>query len=125
MYVVNKTLPTEHQIQSAFFDEIKLRFPKLHYADIFAIPNGGLRNKIVAIKMKKEGVKKGVCDVCVSIPTKLHHGAYIEFKRKNGTIKEEQKSFIERKESQGYKCCVCRSVHEAISFLTAYLREEI
>ena len=53
----------EHQIQVAicqYLDLIKIPY--------FAIANGGLRNIIVAKKLKAEGVKAGVADLFLMIP---------------------------------------------------------
>ena len=57
---------------------------------IYAIPNGGLRNKTTAQKLKAEGVLAGVCDL--HIPSRL---LYIEMKRtKGGVLAPEQRNFI-------------------------------
>ena len=50
---------TEHAIQSAFFAWCALnqtKYPMLKW--FHAIPNGGLRDKVTAGKLKAEGVKK-------------------------------------------------------------------
>lgn len=62
------------------------QFPKIWY---FAVPNGGQRNKIVAAKLKQEGVKSGVPDIYVPV-WKL----WIEMKReKGGALQESQKAW--------------------------------
>lgn len=57
------TSPSEHQEAVAFMQWTAIaarRDPRIGL--IFAIPNGGKRNVIVARKMKAEGVKPGVPD---------------------------------------------------------------
>lgn len=59
---------------------------------IHAIPNGGLRDKATAAKLKSEGVKRGIPDVFLPLPMKSFGsfesmaavkfcGLYIEFKK--------------------------------------------
>jgi rhodanese-related sulfurtransferase len=54
------------------------RFPELRW--IYAIPNGGQRNIAVAAKLKKEGVKAGVPDLCLPVARGGYHALYIELK---------------------------------------------
>jgi hypothetical protein len=75
---------TEHAHQVALFmwaslPEQQQRFPELKH--MFAIPNGGERNKIVATRLKAEGVKSGVPDVFLPVPRKGVAGLFIELKR--------------------------------------------
>ena len=62
---------TEHAHQRAFFAWLNV----MQYQDkhsmarmAFAIPNGGFRDKITAGKLKAEGVKAGVADICYPLP---------------------------------------------------------
>ncbi len=55
---------SEHQEQCALFHwaaHMESKHPQLGL--LFAIPNGGLRNKLVARKLKMEGVKAGVLEI--------------------------------------------------------------
>ena len=84
------TEATEHQIQAAYFELLKRHVnqaPILQY--IYAIPNGGLRDVKVAVKLKREGVKRGVPDVSIPIPRDNYHGAYIEFKTPTGALSKD------------------------------------
>ena len=53
--------------------------PELNW--LFAIPNGGLRDKITAAKLKHEGVKPGVPDLMLPWPCRAYAGLFIEMKR--------------------------------------------
>ena len=64
---------------------------------IYAIPNGGQRNKIVAAKLKAEGVLAGVSDLHVPA-----WGLWIEMKReKGGRLSPMQRQWQEYVESIG------------------------
>ena len=92
--------------------------------DLFAIPNGGLRNIRVAAKLKKEGVRAGIPDLMLAIPNDNHPGMFIEMKYgKNGTTRT-QKERIARLRRRGYYCCVCYNSKDAIDQIEAYLRNE-
>ena len=80
--------PSEHQEQVAFVQWFRLQFPKVL---IFAIPNGGQRNKIVAAKLKREGTISGVPDLYSP-----YFNLWIEMKRvKGGSLSKNQKEVIE------------------------------
>lgn len=94
------------------------------------IPNGGLRNMQVAVKLKRDGVKKGVWDVFIPIPKSPYHGLYIEFKdpkrkpktnRGKGGLSKEQTKFGDYVSGVGFCCCVAYSWKEAVQFVIDYL----
>lgn len=114
---------TEHQLQSACFKLFNLQYPQ-HAGDYFAIPNGGLRNKRVAYKLKLEGVKPGVFDAFLSVPRATYAGLWIEFKTAKGRLSQEQKQFKERMENNGYKCEVAKSIDEFARITNAYLSKD-
>ena len=110
---------TEHDIQVNCVNYYRLRYPK---GLIFAIPNGGQRNIIVAKKLKAEGALSGVPDLCVPIAKKGFHGLYIEIKNGNaGRLSENQKTTISKLQSEGYKCEVCRSFEEFRNVVDNYM----
>lgn len=119
---------TEHSHQAAFFcwcQQNVEKYPCLRFA--FAIPNGGERNKIVASKLKAEGVKKGIPDVFIPFPAHGCHGLWIEFKRpgtaeqKEGKLSPDQKNFAEYAISQNYGHFVAYSYLQAIDCVVRYL----
>src|SRR5262245_9730070 len=59
---------TEHAQQVAAFEWLATlyeKFPEVKLA--FAVPNGGLRHKRTAVRLKREGARSGVPDVCVPL----------------------------------------------------------
>lgn len=81
----------EHNLQVACVAWFRLQYPQ--YAKLlFAVPNGGYRNRIEAKRLKKEGVLAGVPDLIF-----LYRGLVypIEMKTKNGKLGSNQKELHE------------------------------
>lgn len=96
---------SEHAHQAALFcwaGRNSELYPELKW--MYAIPNGGERQIAVAARMKAEGVKSGVSDICLPIRKRGYSGFYIEMK-KPGAIKQEsekQKEFGAFVTTQGF-----------------------
>jgi len=87
-----------------------------------AIPNGGLRNKVVAKKLKAEGVKSGVPDIFIPIPRNGFHGLYIEMKKTKGwSINQNQKFWLNYLNDKSYYAVVCKGAFEAYDVTMDYL----
>ena len=115
---------SEHEIQKSFFQFLSIdpKFkPLISRKAIIAIPNGGKRNIITAIKLKKEGVTPGVFDVFCTIAKGPYHGLWIEFKAGYNKLTDEQKLFSIYRSEDDFKCVVCYSAEEAIAELNNYL----
>lgn len=89
--------------------------------DIHAIPNGGERNKIVAAKLKAEGVKPGIPDIHLPVACGGYHSLYIEMKKPGGRVSPEQTDRICRLKAYGNKVDVCFTWEEAVASLIQYL----
>lgn len=63
-------------------------------ARLFAIPNGGQRDKITAGKLKAEGVKPGVPDIFLPVPRHVWAGLFVEMKRPKTTKAGARKAEI-------------------------------
>lgn len=99
---------TEHAHQTALFMQMSMwltKWPELKWA--FAVPNGGNRDPITAARLKAEGVKSGVSDVCLPIARQGYSGFYIEMKKPGGKESPQQKEFGAFVATQNYlyKCC--------------------
>lgn len=112
-------ITTEHEMQVNCVNYFRLRYPK---GLIFAIPNGGQRNVIVASKLKAEGVLSGVPDLCIPIAKKGYNGLYIELKNgKSGKLSDNQKTIMGKLQNEGYRCEVCWSFDEFRSVVDSYM----
>lgn len=112
----------EADIQSEFFAQAKIFFPRIPEKLLFAVPNGGSRNKLEAINLKRQGVKPGVADVLLLIPKGGFASLCLEFKTKTGKQSPEQKEFQIQAEKCGSKYVIVRSVKEAIEKVREYLK---
>ena len=114
---------TEHQEQTAFFAWVDLKKIKTtELENIFAIPNGGLRNIVVAKKLKAEGVKAGVPDIFLAVARGGYHGLFIEMKReKSGKLSDVQDGWMARLEYHNYCFKVCHGFNAAIEAVENYL----
>jgi len=89
--------------------------PNKLYHGIFHIPNGELRDKITAIRLKKMGVKAGVCDLCLPLPD--GRTFWLELKTKTGRLSAIQKEFIGELEALGHIVKVAYGYEQAIEIL--------
>ena len=83
-------IPTESAEQIGLFRWAEFQagaYPELHR--LFHIPNGGHRHKATAGRLRAEGVKSGVPDICLPVPRGPYHGLYIEMKRMRGNDTSE------------------------------------
>jgi hypothetical protein len=111
----------EADIQAEFFRVFPLKFPDIPQRLLFAVPNGGSRHTFEAANLKRQGVKAGVADVILLLPTEWHPFLCIEFKTQAGRQTEEQKDFQRQAELVVGKYVVARSVHEALEIVEAYI----
>jgi hypothetical protein len=81
----------EHQEQKILIRWFRLQHPHLI---MFAIPNGGMRNKITAMKLKDEGVLSGVSDLFLMSSNESYNGLFVEMKSLKGKLSVEQNKFM-------------------------------
>lgn len=114
---------SEHSEQAALFDwanwQANLGIEPLRW--IYAIPNGGHRHKATAGRLKCEGVKSGVPDICLPYPAKEYHGLYIEMKVGKNKTTSEQNDYLEWLMGCGYLAEVAYGFDEAKIILCDYL----
>ncbi len=120
-----KPPPSEHAIQSAFFEEARLRANSSSaWGMLYAIPNGGVRHRKTAADLKAEGVKSGVPDVHLPVPIGKRHGLYLEFKRHDGRLGDDQRAWINMLRSYGYAVAVVDTPERAVATVLSYLGGE-
>lgn len=88
---------------------------------LFHIPNGGWRHKATAGRLKAEGVKAGVPDLFLPVPSDHHHGLFIEMKWGKNKPTETQQVWLSALRSEGYLTRVCYSAEEAKGEILEYL----
>jgi len=113
---------SEHAHQVAVFAWAALNYSK--YPELrmmFAIPNGGLRNKITAANLKAEGVRAHVPDIFIPVPRGTWHGLFIEMKKEGGRVDPGQASFINELRALGYGASVCVGWQKAVAVIEQYL----
>lgn len=115
---------SELQEGIAFVAALRAELPEVAEY-LLHIPNGGKRSVIEARNLKASGVRAGVPDYFLAMPTKGHNGLWLELKRsKGGRLSGEQSKWLERLTDQGYRCVVCRGAGEAMDAVREYLGEE-
>lgn len=118
-----KPVDREGQEQAALMQELQLRYPQA-YKLIYHVPNGGHRHKLVAAKLKGQGVKAGVPDLVLPMARGGYFGLYIEFKAKppfDAEVSPSQDAYIQALTAQGYLAIVCRGCIDAVEAIRAYL----
>lgn len=95
------------------------RWPALRL--LYAIPNGGRRDAVTGARLKAEGVRAGVPDLCLPYPAGGWHGLYIELKAPGGAATPEQREWLARLRAAGYRAEVCVGWQAAAFVLTEYL----
>jgi hypothetical protein len=114
---LKQTILTEAQEQVLFVAWLK---KKGHRASASA--NGGKRNLLEAMKLKRMGVSPGFPDVQVPFPCGPYHGFYVEMKRKKGgKVSKEQREWINYLKDTGHYAEVAKGFEEAKEMFEHYL----
>ena len=103
------TEPSEHIIQRESVQWIRQYTPYL----VYAIPNGGKRGRLEAMRLQAEGVTAGMPDL--HLPELR---LWIEMKTPTGTVSPVQKAMHERLRAGGQTVVVCRSVDHLVDEVT-------
>jgi hypothetical protein len=123
----NKTMhDREHKEQAALVKWASLQTaarPEL--AMLYAVPNGGHRHPATAARLKAEGVRRGVPDLCLPVARGGFHGLYVELKAEGGRPTVEQRAWIEALRALGYRAEVCVGWERAKAVIEEYLAREM
>lgn len=96
------------------------QYPELRW--LFHIPNGGARDAITGARLKAEGVKPGVPDLCLPVARQGHTALYVEMKYGRNKPAPVQEEWLTGLTDLGARCVVCYSAQEAFTEIMAYLR---
>ena len=114
----------EHNIQVACVRWFAYQYPELQGL-LFAVPNGGRRDRVTGAKLKAEGVVAGVSDLLLLVPSCGHGALCIEMKTSRGRQTDEQKRWQQEVEHMGYRYVVCRSLDDFMKEIKNYLFAKI
>ena len=103
----------EHDIQVALLEYVALRGRKDMF--VFAIPNAGRRSPRVGRRMKAEGLKAGIADLCFML--KDQRVAWMELKTETGRYSPAQKKFRAICDALNHVYLQPRSLDQAIKML--------
>lgn len=118
-----RVIATEAQEQQALMEWAKRQEGKNpELALLYHTPNGGSRVRAEAARLKAQGVKPGVPDLCLPVARGGYHGMYIELKRINGgRLSKDQAMWLEELARQGYYASVCKGWVDAAKAIIRYL----
>jgi hypothetical protein len=94
--------------QAAIVEYVRLVAPEIL---IWAVPNGGLRTKGEAARLKWTGVLAGVLDLTLALPD--GRCAFWETKTTYGRLSKDQRDVIARLDDLGHAWAVVRDIDEA------------
>lgn len=89
---------------------------------LYAIPNGGKRDKITAANMVLEGALAGIPDLCLPMARQGFHGLYLEMKKPKGwRTSEDQDKIMSMLKAEGYRVELCVGWTQAWEILLDYI----
>lgn len=91
---------------------------------VFHIPNEAKRSPATAARLKAEGMRPGVPDLCIPVARGRYHSLYIEMKADGGKPTEEQAAWISRLRAEGMCAYVCYGASNAIALVDEYMALE-
>jgi VRR-NUC domain len=97
----------EARIQAAIVEWIRIAAPSVI---VFAIPNGGLRAKAEAARMRWTGVLAGIPDLAVIAPG--GRAFFIEVKAPGGSLSPAQRDMHDRLVGLGTPAAIVRSIDD-------------
>jgi hypothetical protein len=111
-----RSLTPEHDLQKAVLKLLETKWGGDVYW--FAVPNQGQRSLRTGARMKAEGMRAGVADICVMLPE--GETGWMELKTSKGRQTDEQKGFQAICKRLGHQYAVVRSVEEAEKVLKGW-----
>lgn len=113
----------EHELQAACVRWFRLQYSHLF---IFAIPNGGQRNRRAGQILVSEGMVSGVPDLFIPVARCGYNGLFIEMKAgKRGRTTTNQEVCMYRLRQLGYKCEVVRTFEDFVRVVNDYVKESV
>jgi len=110
---------SEDKIQQTLFTWFHHAYPSLR--GLLYMNYNNPRNKVSGSILKGMGLVAGVPDMFLAIPNKSYHGFYIELKRWDGKVSDDQKEIQPILLSRGYKVDNYYSYWDARQAIESYL----
>ncbi len=111
---------SEDKLQSSIWIKAWNEYPEARRC-MWAVPNGGVRNQLEAIKLKATGVLPGVFDMHLYWQNQLY---CFEFKVGYNNLSDHQIQWQAAIEKQGAKTFLIRSEEEFFNIFTMIIRHE-
>lgn len=118
----------EREIQKAFVEFVKLKYPR-EYRALIKIDNEGVRSPAGHHYAKLMGLHKGASDIFIAVSRGGYHGLWIEIKpdhykvtNSNRAHHLEQMAFLEQMIENGYCGAMCIGLDACISFTEEYFK---
>jgi hypothetical protein len=118
--------PSESALQIAVVSHalnLMGEFPEV--ALLHSIPNGDWRGPGVAKKLKAEGVKPGIPDLCLPVPRGGYHSLYIELKKGSGSVRPDQWIVMQELHAHGHLVRLINDAAIAVNLIRKYLEGNI
>ncbi len=94
---------------------------KLPYYALYAVPNAGLRSVMLGSRMKQEGLRAGVPDLCLAVVRAPWHGFYAELKYGANKASTMQADYLAYLHDAGYHTGTYWSAETCIDAIQDYL----
>lgn len=101
--------------------EVRERYPDLKL--LYHVPNERKCTPAQGQALKRMGVKRGVPDLCLPVPSSKAHGLYIELKSmdKSARASDAQLWWMDELVAQGYAVAMCRGWEAARDVIVDYM----
>lgn len=115
---------TEAQHQAAVMmwaeqPAVRSKWPCL--ATLYHIPNGGSRDPVEGMHLKRQGVRRGVPDLHLPVARGSYHSLYIEMKADTGKASPDQVWWLDKLNEQGSFATISYGWESAVKVLEWYL----
>jgi hypothetical protein len=117
---------SEHQHQVALFDWAEM-MSRVHpdLGLLYAIPNAAKRSARHGKRMKDEGLRPGMPDICLPVARGDYSALYIELKARGGRLRDSQRDRLRELFDAGNAAWVAIGWEQAADLLVKYLRESL
>lgn len=120
-FTISESAEQQNLLRWSLWAEAK--YPELCL--LYHVPNEGKRSRAAGGRLKAEGLKPGVPDLCLPVARGGFHGLYIELKAQGGKVTANQEKWIAELTAQGYLAKVCVGFESAQQLIESYLKGEI